>query len=173
MWETLIKYSAKLRNWWIGVKSWRHRSNIKKSKNLLKLLAGIKHEGARINYLRKIDPYVFEELVLSIFECHGYVVWRTGSYSGDGGFDGKVYIEKKGWYLVQSKRYGAHIKAQHAKEFVQLVNKNAKGGFFVHSGKTSEELRIWLRSTRVKVLSGSVLVNSIENPKVLEQWLRQ
>ncbi|MGS6531656.1 restriction endonuclease, partial [Enterobacter hormaechei] len=42
-----------------------------------------------INYLRKIDAFVFEELLLEGFEAHGFRTMRIKRYSGDGGIDGQ------------------------------------------------------------------------------------
>ncbi|MEX6059375.1 restriction endonuclease [Enterobacter hormaechei] len=42
----------------------------------------------KINYLRKIDPFVFEELLLEGFEAHGFRTIRNKRYTGDGGIDG-------------------------------------------------------------------------------------
>nr|WP_306670548.1 restriction endonuclease [Acidithiobacillus ferrooxidans] len=44
----------------------------------------------RIAYLRKIDPLVFEELVLDAFQKEGWLVQRSTRYSGDGGIDGRI-----------------------------------------------------------------------------------
>ena len=45
-----------------------------------------------LGYLRKIDPYVFEELVLLMLERQGIVVIRNESYSGDGGWTAPLSI---------------------------------------------------------------------------------
>ncbi|WP_192840691.1 restriction endonuclease, partial [Enterobacter hormaechei] len=47
-----------------------------------------------MNYLRKIDPFVFEELLLEGFEAHGFRTIRNKRYTGDGGIDGQVIIGK-------------------------------------------------------------------------------
>ncbi|PIJ42321.1 restriction endonuclease, partial [Serratia sp. OPWLW2] len=73
-------------------------------------------DGQRLAYLRKINPYVFEELLLLAFERQGYAVIRNTSYSGDGGLDGQVIIEGK-TYLIQAKRYGRTITPSHITSF--------------------------------------------------------
>ncbi|MGM8474744.1 restriction endonuclease, partial [Enterobacter hormaechei subsp. steigerwaltii] len=70
----------------------------------------------KINYLRKIDPFVFEELLLEGFEAHGFRTIRNKRYTGDGGIDGQVIIGKYR-YLIQAKRYRGHIALQHVQEF--------------------------------------------------------
>lgn len=51
------------------------------------------HFGQKIAYLRKIDPFVFEELLLEGFERRGFEVIRNRRYTGDGGIDGRVKID--------------------------------------------------------------------------------
>ncbi|EPO2651139.1 restriction endonuclease, partial [Klebsiella pneumoniae] len=60
--------------------------------------------GYKIAYLRKIDPFTFEELLLEGFESHGFRTIRNKRYTGDGGIDGQVIIGKHR-YLIQAKRY--------------------------------------------------------------------
>lgn len=50
----------------------RHTYNQKLSKKILKKINSFEHDGQRINYLRKINPFVFEELVLDAMEVNGY-----------------------------------------------------------------------------------------------------
>ncbi len=45
----------------------------------------VPHFGQKIAYLRKIDPFVFEELLLEGFERRGFEVIRNRRYTGDGG----------------------------------------------------------------------------------------
>ncbi|GJK49706.1 hypothetical protein TUM17560_20830 [Serratia marcescens] len=86
-------------------------------------------------YLRKINPYVFEELLLLAFERQGYAVIRNASYSGDGGLDGQVIIEGK-TYLIQAKRYGRTITPSHITSFGALLRQYHCDGFFIHTGRT-------------------------------------
>ena len=45
--------------------------------------------GYKIAYLRKIDPFTFEELLLEGFESHGFRTIRNKRHTGDGGIDGR------------------------------------------------------------------------------------
>ena len=110
-----------------------HVKNIDKSKAILKTLRGISHASGVIKYLKKIDPYVCEEVVLSSLEDQGFEVARSKSYSGDGGCDGAVIIYGKS-YLIQTKRYSGHISKQHMERFVALCRKYRVRGLFVHTG---------------------------------------
>lgn len=92
--------------------------------------------GGALNYLRKLDPFVFEELLLLAFKKRGYRIGKNKRYSGDGGVDGRVYA-KDGCYLVQAKRYSSAINPAHVADFAKVIEKEkACGGFFIHTGRT-------------------------------------
>ena len=55
----------------------RHKRNIRSGERVIKKLASIEHDGAKLNYLRKINPFVFEELILSAFKDKGYKIKRN------------------------------------------------------------------------------------------------
>ncbi|AIA55459.1 putative membrane protein [Acidithiobacillus caldus ATCC 51756] len=67
----------------------------------------------RMAYLRTLDPLVFEELVLDAFQKKGWIVERNRRYSGDGGLDGKVFMDNR-WRGIQCKRYKGPIQTAHA-----------------------------------------------------------
>lgn len=114
----------------------RHAKYIKSGERVLKKLSELHNDQARFAYLRKVNPYVFEELVLSSFERKGYKIKRNKRYSGDGGIDGRVYLNGQ-LYLVQAKRYSKHINPQHVKALEGAMQREgAKGGYFVHTGRT-------------------------------------
>lgn len=154
-----------LRNGWIYWMSRRHRRNIRNAKNVLSKIRSFEHDGQIIAYLKKINPYVFEEMVVQLFKEAGYLIWLTPSYSGDGGVDGKVFHPAVGWCRIQSKRYGKAIRTQHVHDFIAVVGK--RHGFFVHSGTSTDDIRALLRGTRVRMLSGAQLVRVIRHPHVL------
>ena len=91
--------------------------------------------GQTISYLRKIDPFVFEELLLSLFYERGFKIRRNKRYTGDGGIDGIVFFGSQK-YLIQAKRYSKYINKKHVLEFNELCLKNEAKGFFIHTGKT-------------------------------------
>ncbi|EFI3550600.1 restriction endonuclease, partial [Escherichia coli] len=72
---------------------WRHRHYRRKAERVLAQLSSLPEGGAGVKYLRKINPYVFEELLLLAFERRGMRVIRNSRYSGDGGLDGQVLID--------------------------------------------------------------------------------
>lgn len=117
-----------------------------------------------IAYLRKINPFVFEELILLVFEEHGFPVIPNKRYTGDGGIDGRVNIYGKIW-PIQAKRYSNHVRKVHVDQFARLVKEKAyPGGIFIHTGRTGKDVRKAYRDGTLIILSGSAMVDSICYP---------
>lgn len=116
--------------------------------------------GRALMYLRKLNPYVFEELVLEALKDNGFRVCRNKRYSGDGGIDGRVFKNGEEYY-VQCKRYASHIDMQHVRDFVELCRKDGKSGLFVHTGKTDRGAWNVLSDgpSTVEIISGGKLLN--------------
>lgn len=113
----------------------RHRRYRKTAQRVLERLPQLPSDGARLSYLRKINPYVFEELLLLALEKQGLEVIRNRSYSGDGGLDGQVFINGERW-LIQAKRYSRSISPQHIQAFGKLLAREGCGGFlFIPVGR--------------------------------------
>lgn len=106
----------------------RHRRYRAAAARVLQRLPQLGGNGQRLAYLRKINPYVFEELLLLAFERQGYAVIRNTSYSGDGGLDGQVIIGDQK-YLIQAKRYGRAITQSHITRFGALLRHHHCQGF--------------------------------------------
>ncbi|MBB6131494.1 restriction endonuclease [Mucilaginibacter lappiensis] len=114
-----------------------------------------------MNYLKKIDPYVFEELLLEAFVLKGYKIKRNGSYSGDGGIDGIIYNEKGETILIQAKRYKSFINTQHLRDFDLLTcRQRVKAGYFIHTGRTPASFR-YVFSADIQIISGSKLIDLV------------
>lgn len=125
-------------------------------KTVIKTLPGFPQ---KINYLRKIDPFVFEELLLEGFEAHGFRTIRNKRYTGDGGIDGQVIIGKYR-YLIQAKRYRGHIALQHVQEFEKLLKRHNCRGLFCHTGKTGAGSKsVSIASERMEIISGQRLID--------------
>ncbi|MEY8969499.1 restriction endonuclease [Escherichia coli] len=119
------------------------------------------HFGQKIAYLRKIDPFVFEELLLEGFERRGFEVIRNRRYTGDGGIDGRVKIDGQTW-LIQAKRYTSYIAVGHVRDFSDLLNATGARGFFCHTGKTREGTKSLIRGdSRMILVSGQKLLDLI------------
>jgi restriction system protein len=116
--------------------------------------------------LRKMNPYAFEELLLTCCQNQGWKIERNFCYSNDGGLDGRVTIAGT-LYLIQAKRYHGYINPKHIRDFYQVIQrKEAHGGFFIHSGKTGELAKELLREYRISLLSGQRLVDFVLGQKL-------
>ncbi|EGB0711170.1 restriction endonuclease [Salmonella enterica] len=136
----------------------RHRRYRETAQRVLVRLPALSSDGARLSYLRKINPYVFEELLLLALEKQGLEVIRNRSYSGDGGLDGQVFINGERW-LIQAKRYSRSISPQHVREFGELLAREGCRGFFVHTGRTGRKSLDSLRSyPQIQLVSGRRLL---------------
>ena len=111
----------------------------------------------RIAYLRKLDPLVFEEMVLDAFQRRGWIVERNHRYTGDGGLDGKVFRDNH-WIGIQCKRYKEAIHTAHVDQFARdLFRFGLIEGYFVHTGRTPAGTKH--RRGNVMILSGQDLVD--------------
>ncbi|EEP0997761.1 restriction endonuclease [Salmonella enterica] len=142
-----------------GARTRRHRRYRQTAERILTRLPQLASDGARLNYLRRINPYVFEELLLLALENQGLKVIRNPSYSGDGGSDGQVLIAGKRW-LIQAKRYSRSISPQHVRDFGELLARENCCGFFIHTGRTGRKSRDDLQTyPQVRLVSGQRLLH--------------
>ncbi len=140
-----------------------HRNNIKQSKKILKSLREFDGEyktARQFSYLRKIDPFVFEELLLTCFEERGIKIKRSPRYTGDGGQDGEIWLNGKK-ILIQAKRYKSHINSNHVSAFTGLVSAKKVRGLFIHTGKTGYAAKQALNRDKIEILSGQKLIKLI------------
>lgn len=143
------------------------QANIQTADNVLRTVLNIINTNPNslpsvITYLRKIEPFVFEEFLLTCFHRQGYKIIRGTRYTGDGGIDGQVIIDNK-LYLIQAKRYSGDIKLAHLQEFAAVIKKNkCVGGYFIHTGKTGTACREYLTMNPcVTLISGQCLIEFI------------
>ncbi|MFS6933725.1 restriction endonuclease [Klebsiella oxytoca] len=150
-----------------GSKVSRHRRYQRQACRVLERLPLLASDGQRLMYLRKVNPYVFEELLLDAFERRGYRIKRNRRYSGDGGLDGQVWINDQR-YLIQAKRYSRAINPAHLVAFAELVKRERCRGLFVHTGRTGPKSRAELaRMPDVELLSGQPLLNLLKRDLTL------
>lgn len=139
----------------------QHAYNEKRSWEDLKLIrsmAPLENPARVFAYLRKVDPYRFEEMILSELARRNLRIVRGESYSGDGGIDGQFYLGKQLW-LIQAKRYGKFIKQEHVWALDSICQRRKAKGLFVHTGKTPEALRQMQRQCgEVRIISGEELL---------------
>lgn len=143
-----------------------HLFRMRKARKVLKKLQEIAQDpnsnGRIIMYLRKINPFVFEELVLTVIEESNLHIIRNKRYTGDGGIDG-IFKVKAGKVLIQCKRYGSYINNKDVKELCTKVKEGKYHyGIFVHTGKTGDKARDTMKvENNILFVSGSVLIDLI------------
>lgn len=148
----------------------RHNRNIRTAKRVLKKIRAFEgnDKNARIfGYLRKIDPFVFEELLLQAFKDKGFKIRRNKRYTGDGGIDGIVFTESGHPCLIQAKRYKGYINKKHLQDFVALIQETSAYGFFIHTGKTGKgSKKEVMFNENIEVVSGQKLIQFLtDTPK--------
>ncbi len=127
----------------------------------LKRLKG-KPSDHQIIHLRQVDPFVFEEMILTAIKRQGHKIQRNKRYTGDGGIDGRCTINGQS-FLVQAKRYKAHIDPAHVIEFAGICKRQNKRGLFVHTGKTGAKSKSVAKNTNIEMISGQRLLNLLLN----------
>lgn len=142
-----------------------HRRRVKAAKRVMTKLYTIDNTPQRLAYLRKIDPFTFEELVLEALDQRGHRVKRNKRYTGDGGIDGQCWINGK-HALIQSKRYRNHINVKHVRDFATLLERRNCHGLFVHTGRTGKASQEIANSDpRLTIISGDGLVRLLTPPR--------
>ena len=140
----------------------KHYFKIKSADRALDVVGAISCPKRAFGYLRKVDPFVFEEMVLSAMAKYGYKIKRNRRYTGDGGIDGQVKIDGD-WCLIQCKRYSNYINNKHLTEFIDLCERKGCKGLFVHSGRTGKKCLVSISSSvDVKIISGSGLLRLLK-----------
>ena len=161
----LLRFLSRLVNYWRLRGLAEHRSNVRRSRKILaKLRAFVEpgREARSLVYLRRIEPLVFEEVLMSALEDAGALVLRSRRYSGDGGVDGSCWSPATGWYAIQVKRYSGHIDRQHVNEFADVVRRlRYEGGIFAHTGRSGAGVYEFLPRAEIILLSGERLIQLI------------
>jgi len=147
-----------------------HQRRVRQARRALRTiraLQGTAVEARLFSYLRKVEPLVFEELVLCAIEQTGALVVRNLRYSGDGGIDGRAWIPSTGWCAIQTKRYGSHISRDHVAAFGDtLTRTRCKRGLFIHCGRTGLAVYQHLADRRIVLVSGQRLAALIGNSQL-------
>lgn len=139
----------------------RHQRFRLTAQNAIARLGKLQSASQQIAYLRRLNPFVFEELILEAFERAGHKVHRNHRYTGDGGVDGAVVIDGI-LHLVQAKRYAKHINLAHVHQFALLVRQRRCCGLFCHTGKTGAAVRALAQACpEIRILSGDKLLDAL------------
>lgn len=112
--------------------------------------------------LRRMDPLVFEELVLLCLETRGNRIRRSRRYSGDGGVDGLIF-HMGVWCPIQCKRYREHIDPRHVEDLAAVMTAmGAPAAWFVHTGRTGRLARETAQEIgAIRLISGDLLCHMI------------
>ncbi len=146
-------------SWW-GTK--KHLLCTLEAGRHLKRIKKLQKPDHQVAYLRKVNPFVFEEMILTAIKRQGHQIKRNKRYTGDGGIDGRCFIKGKE-YLIQAKRYSNHINAQHVIEFAGICKRHNAKGLFVHTGKTGAKSKDVAHRTNIEMISGERLLNLLLN----------
>jgi len=153
-----------------------HRANVRRSRKVLRTLRSFVGNGCAarsLAYLRRIEPLIFEEVIMSALEDAGVLVLRSRRYSGDGGIDGSFWSPEAGWYAVQVKRYSGHINRQHVNEFTNAVRRSRyAAGMFAHTGRSGAGVYEFLPGSEIILLSGDCLIQLIVERELVHWRLR-
>ncbi|EEW8804898.1 TPA: restriction endonuclease [Escherichia coli] len=155
-----------------GVRNRRHQRYRATAARVLVRLKTLPGDAHRLKYLRKINPYVFEELLLLALKQQGMTVIHNPCYSGDGGLDGQVVINGERW-LIQAKRYGRTIRPAHIDAFGELLRREGCRGFFIHTGRTGPasraRLTLW---PDIELVSGQRLLKLLNGTLLTDELTR-
>ncbi|MEY8215579.1 MAG: restriction endonuclease [Colwellia sp.] len=135
----------------------RHSRKIKSARKALNIFRSISEPAKKFSYIRKVNPFVFEEMILTSLKDSGCKITRNNRYTGDGGVDGRAVIRGTS-VLIQAKRYRGHISANDITEFSILCGKSRKQGLFVHTGKTGKQAKLNSIDCRIDIVSGNRMI---------------
>lgn len=178
--KPITRWLSKLYN---ALRLWgnsRHKRNIERADRVMRKIQEI-HASSKdpqacyaraFGYLRRIDPLIFEELILSCFERDGAIVTRNLKYTGDGGCDGQLKTPY-GFGVLQCKRYKNAIDPKDVEHFKRVVCwHGATFGIFAHTGRTGPKSYEQIRANRhIFLLSGQALIDLIVYEGASLRWL--
>ena len=136
----------------------RYQARALQAISAIRDLDPIANPARAFGYLRAVNPYVFEEMVLTLLARRGLKIQRNRSYSGDGGVDGAFELHGQRW-LIQAKRYRNAINPSHLAAFEAVCAQSGAYGMFIHTGRTGPSSRAFERAAaHVRIVSGRDLL---------------
>ena len=145
--------------------NWKHKRKRNSAKRVAKKIQEMQNPGRIFGYLRKIDPFVFEEMLLDAFHDCGIQVVRNARYSGDGGVDGHIIVDGRK-IPIQAKRYKKHINKDHMRQFSEVVRRSgAPFGLFIHTGLTGKGSYEVAGQGSIVIVSGERLIRLLRRDK--------
>ena len=146
--------------------NWKHKRRRNSAKRVTKKIQEMQEPGKIFGYLRKIDPFVFEEMLLDAFHDCGIRIVRNARYSGDGGVDGRIIFDGRE-IPIQAKRYKKHINKDHVRQFSEVVRRTgAPFGLFIHTGLTGKGSQDVARCGSIVIVSGERLRRLLKRDKL-------
>lgn len=127
--------------------------NILLSYRNIKKLAALSCPKQQFYQLRRTNPFLFEEMILTAFKHNGCKIIRNKRYTHDGGIDGRVMLDGV-LHLIQAKRYKGHINPSHVLDFLRLCQEQNTKGLFIHTGKTGKKSRVFADNDVIDIISG-------------------
>lgn len=144
----------------------RHQRYRNMASQVLIRLPQLTADGQRLVYLRKINPYVFEEMVLIALERRGFPVRRNPRYSGDGGLDGQFWVGSQRW-IIQAKRFSSAIRPEHVRDFGNLARREKCKGLFIHTGRTGQISAEYFQAyPEILLVSGAALLQLLSGGSI-------
>lgn len=155
---------------WLTAKPIRHAWRIRKASWVLRRLSEIAVESgpaAQFGFLRSaaVDPFTFEEAILTALQQRKMKIRRNRRYTGDGGIDGMAWWRGR-LILIQAKLYSSHITPKHVEEFAAICKQSKALGLFVHSGKTGPLSRSF-RDEALDIVSGDRLLQLLVGSEII------
>ena len=138
-----------------------HRRRRKEARSVYRNLQQVSDPRIKFSVLRQMDAFAFEELVLYALRKKGYLAWHGRRYTGDGGIDGYVIVNRRKC-LIQDKRYRNAINPDHVEAFSELCKARGCRGFFVHTGRTGKMSKVLNDERYVLFISGENLLKLLD-----------
>jgi restriction system protein len=116
-----------------------------------------------IHALNEMSWADFERLVSEYYRRNGFQVSREGGNGPDGGVD-LVLRQKSETYLVQCKQWKAYkVGVLPVREFYGVMSaRGVAGGYFVTSGKYTEEAKTFSQGLNITLIDGRRLREMID-----------
>jgi len=138
----------------------RHLLSKLEASQQLKRFQRLNTPEEKIMYLRRVPPFVFEEMILTALKKNGHKIKRNKKYTGDGGIDGQTIINGR-IYLIQAKRYSSYINPAHVQSFAAICRRRGKRGLFVHTGKTGAKSWQIAKKSNLEMISNKRLLKML------------
>jgi restriction system protein len=124
--------------------------------------------------LRALSWRQFESIVGEAFRRRGYLVVENAVDGADGGID--LALRKDGQkFVVQCKQWKQQtVGVKPVRELAGvIVGCQAAGGFFVTSGRYTEEARRFASSVSIELIDGEALAEMVQGVQKAEPYLMQ